>query len=98
MPSAISGGMQKRVGLHRALALEPDILLLDEPTAACDPISAGEDIDDLVSNSSRTPYGICRCDHDLQARGDCGPSDPAQQGNLSSLCWKIFSIREELPS
>jgi len=42
MPSEISGGMKKRVGLARALALDPEIVMFDEPTAGLDPITASE--------------------------------------------------------
>ena len=52
MTSEISGGMQKRVGLARALALDPEVLLFDEPTAGLDPITAAE-IGDLIVNLKR---------------------------------------------
>jgi phospholipid/cholesterol/gamma-HCH transport system ATP-binding protein len=46
-PSQISGGMQKRAGLARAMALDPDILFLDEPSAGLDPITSRR-LDDLI--------------------------------------------------
>jgi phospholipid/cholesterol/gamma-HCH transport system ATP-binding protein len=46
-PSEISGGMQKRAGLARALALDPEILFFDEPSAGLDPISSRR-LDDLI--------------------------------------------------
>ncbi len=52
-PSELSGGMKKRAGLARALALDPEILFLDEPTAGLDPIGAAA-FDDLIRSLART--------------------------------------------
>ena len=52
-PSEISGGMQKRAGLARAMALDPEILFFDEPSAGLDPVSARL-LDDLIISLSNT--------------------------------------------
>ena len=52
MPSELSGGMKKRVGLARAIALEPEIILYDEPTTGLDPVMAGS-VDRLILDTQK---------------------------------------------
>ena len=52
-PSELSGGMKKRAGLARALAADPELVFLDEPTAGLDPISANQ-FDELVKNLQKS--------------------------------------------
>ncbi|MDP3661090.1 ABC transporter ATP-binding protein [Phenylobacterium sp.] len=64
-PSELSGGMRKRAGLARALALDPELLFLDEPTAGLDPISAGA-FDALIKElQSSLSLTVMMITHDL---------------------------------
>jgi phospholipid/cholesterol/gamma-HCH transport system ATP-binding protein len=66
MPSEISGGMQKRVGIARALALDPSILLFDEPTSGLDPITATEIARLIADLKSRRKSTAVVVTHDLR--------------------------------
>lgn len=68
LPSQISGGMQKRTGLARALALDPEIIFYDEPTTGLDPILT-EMVDDLILETHKRKVGMTSVmvSHDLDA-------------------------------
>ncbi|MEX0923536.1 MAG: ABC transporter ATP-binding protein [Rhodovibrionaceae bacterium] len=67
LPAQLSGGMRKRAGLARALALDPDILFLDEPTAGLDPIGAAR-FDELIADLQRAlGLTVVMVTHDLDS-------------------------------
>lgn len=65
MPAELSGGMVKRVALARALALEPELLLLDEPTAGLDPDRSQNFVDLVVSLQHALGLTVVMVTHDL---------------------------------
>ncbi len=67
LPAELSGGMIKRAALARALALDPEIVFLDEPTAGLDPVGAAE-FDDLIRTLQRTlGLSVFMVTHDLDS-------------------------------
>lgn len=81
VPSDLSGGMRKRAGLARALALDPEIVFLDEPTAGLDPIGAAA-FDELILNLSRSMgLTVFMVTHDLDS--------------LHAICSRIAVLAEK---
>lgn len=66
MPSDLSGGMQKRVGLARSMALNPDILLYDEPTAGLDPVNV-EMVLEIMKKFKQKGFSGIFVTHDIPA-------------------------------
>lgn len=80
MPSDLSGGMRKRVGLARAIALEPKILLFDEPTTGLDPVTS-QVIDNLIVKTTRDlSASSFIISHDVHAA--------LRMGDYVSMIWK----------
>lgn len=64
MPADLSGGMRKRAGLARAMALDPDILLVDKPSAGLDPLTSSE-IDELLDEQKRRGTTLVVVTHNI---------------------------------
>lgn len=80
-PSELSGGMQKRAGLARALALDPDIVFLDEPTAGLDPIGASAFDELILQLKESLGLTVFMVTHDLDS--------------LHAICDRIAVIAEK---
>ena len=81
LPSELSGGMSRRAGLARSLALDPTLLFLDEPTTGLDPISAGMFDRLMLSLKENLGLTICMITHDYDS--------------LYSICDKVAILAEK---
>ncbi len=103
MPSALSGGMRKRVGLARAIAMEPEILLYDEPTTGLDPIMADAINELIIKMREKLNVTSVAITHDMKSAYKIADTiamlyngviiaegSPAEMQNTSDLVVKQF--------
>lgn len=89
MPSELSGGMQKRAGIARAIALDPKLLIMDDPTAGLDPVLSDAIADLVISIQKRLGTTILLATHDLKLAYKLGDYiGLLHQGRVVSLVTK----------
>ncbi len=96
MPGDLSGGMKKRAGLARAMALDPSILLVDEPSAGLDPITARE-IDELLVKTKQGGTTLVVVTHNIPSARVIGDRFAVlhQGGMLASGTIEALDANEE---
>src|SRR3546814_17289558 len=94
VPAELSGGMRKRAGLARALALDADILFLDEPTAGLDPIGAAN-FDNLIGDLQRAlGLTVVMVTHDLDSlyRSE---EHTSELQSLMRISYAVFCLKKK---
>jgi phospholipid/cholesterol/gamma-HCH transport system ATP-binding protein len=81
-PNEMSGGMQKRLGIARALVLQPEIILFDDPTAGLDPITSGQIVELIMTVHSKSNNGTLIATSDWDLVVQMAPKHPSQVGFL----------------
>ena len=97
-PSELSGGMQKRAALARAIAADPEIIFFDEPTTGLDPIMSDVVNDLIVTNSKKLGATTITITHDMESAkkiaDKIGEITVAGNGNVIEQLKDIFSVNK----
>lgn len=95
MPSELSGGQQQRVGVARALAAEPELLLMDEPFGALDPVIRGKAQDDLLAIQKQFGTTVILVTHDMDEAFHLGDKIAVMSGGKLLQCSEPEKILTE---
>ena len=94
-PSQLSGGQQQRVGVARALAAEPEVLLMDEPFGALDPVIRGKAQDDLLAIQKQFGTTVILVTHDMDEAFHLGDRIAVMSGGKLLQCSEPEKILTE---